>query len=139
MRGYLYIMMAAIAAGAWSVLMARAAKGITPIFGLIVSEVTAVLIALVAMAGLAQRGHRIRFDRASILYLVAAGVCVFLVDLMSLRAYRAGVPVSAGAPILTGVAVVVAASIGIMTGEPPLVTRVVGISLILVGILLVAR
>ena len=137
-RSLLYVLIAAGAAGLWSVLLSRASKLVHPLVGTGFVEVTALTIVLVLVM-------RQRVDLSSSLtplgagLLVLCGLCVFSIDYFSLRAYEMGVEVSVGAPMISAGAILVPTVAGIAFGEGVSVPKVLGIGLIGAGVLLLTR
>lgn len=137
-RSVLYVLIAAGAAGLWSVLLSRASKFVHPLVGTGLVEVTALTVVLVLVV-------RQRVDLSSALtplgagLLVLCGLCVFSVDYFSLRAYEMGMEVSVGAPMISAGAILVPTVAGIALGEGVSVPKVLGIGLIGAGILLLTR
>ena len=137
-RSLLYVLIAAGAAGLWSVLLSRASKLVHPLVGTGLVEVTALTIVLVLVM-------RQRVDLSSALtplgagLLVLCGLCVFSIDYFSLRAYEMGVEVSVGAPMISAGAILVPTVAGIALGEGVTVPKVLGIGLIGAGVLLLTR
>ena len=137
-RSVLYVLIAAGAAGLWSVLLSRASKLVHPLVGTGLVEVTALTVVLVLVL-------RQRVDLSSALtplgagLLVLCGLCVFSVDYFSLRAYEMGMEVSVGAPMISAGAILVPTVAGIALGEGVSIPKVVGIGLIGAGVLLLTR
>ena len=137
-RSMFYILIAATAAGLWSVVMSRASKLVHPIVGTGLIEGTAVVLVLVLLL-------RTRVDWSTALtplgaaLLVICGLCVFSVDFFSLRAYDLGLELSVGAPTVAAGAILIPAVVGILLGEGISFTKLLGISLIGAGVLLLAR
>ena len=137
-RSLLFILIAASAAGLWSVLMSRASKLVHPIVGVGLIEGSAVVLVLILLL-------RNRIDLASAVtplgavLLVVCGLCVFSVDFFSLRAYEMGMSVSVGAPVIAAGAILIPAIVGIALGEGVSIPKLLGIGLIGAGVLLLAR
>ena len=137
-RSMFYILIAATAAGLWSVVMSRASKLVHPIVGTGLIEGTAVVLVLVLLM-------RTRVDWSTALtplgaaLLVVCGLCVFSVDFFSLRAYDLGMELSVGAPTIAAGAILIPAVVGILLGEGISFAKLIGIGLIGAGVLLLAR
>lgn len=137
-RSLLYILIAAGAAGLWSVMLSRASRLVHPIVGTGLIEGTAVVLVLILIV-------RQRVDLGSALtpmgafWLVLCGLCVFSVDYFSLRAYEMGMEVSVGAPTIAAGAILVPTAVGVALGEGVSVPKVLGIGLIGAGVFLLAR
>lgn len=137
-RGLLYVLIAAGAAGLWSVTLSRASKLVHPIVGTGVVEGTALLLVMILIFR-----HRVDLGSAmtplGALLLVVCGLCVFSVDYFSLRAYAMGMEVSVGAPTIAGGAILVPTLVGVSLGEGVTLPKVLGIGLIGAGVFLLAR
>ncbi len=137
-RSLLFILIAASAAGMWSVLISRASKLVNPVVGTGLVEASAVVLVLILVV-------RNRIDLSSALtpmgagLLVLCGLCVFSVDYFSLRAYESGMSMSVGAPTIAAGAILIPAVVGIVLGEGVTIPKVMGIGLIGSGVLLLAR
>lgn len=137
-RSLLFILIAATAAGLWSVLMSRASRLVDPVVGAGLVEGSALVLVMVLVV-------RHRIDLSSALtpagagLLVLCGLCVFSVDYFSLRAYDMGMELSVGAPTLAAGAILIPAIVGLALGEGVTLLKLVGISLIGVGVLLLTR
>lgn len=137
-RSLLYVLIAAGAAGLWSVTLSRASKYVHPVVGTGVVEGTALILVLILIL-------RNRVDLGSSLtplgagLLVICGLCVFSIDYFSLRAYEMGMQVSVGAPMISAGAILVPTAVGVALGEGVTIPKVLGIGLIGAGVLLLAR
>ncbi len=137
-RSLLYILIAAVAAGLWSVTLSRASKLVHPLVGTGLVEGTALVLVVILV-------FRNRVDLASALtplgagLLVICGLCVFSVDYFSLLAYESGMQVSVGAPLISAGAILVPTVVGVALGEGITTPKVLGIGLIGAGIYLLAR
>lgn len=137
-RSMLYILLAATAAGVWSVTMSRASKLVHPIVGTGLIEGTAVVLVLIILMQ-----TRVDWSTAltplGVALLVFCGLCVFSVDFFSLRAYEMGMELSVGAPTVAAGAILIPTVVGIFLGEGISFAKLIGIGLIGSGVLLLAR
>ena len=137
-RSLLYVLIAAAAAGLWSVTLSRASKFVHPLVGTGLVEGTALILVLILV-------FRQRIDVSSAItplgagLLVVCGLCVFTVDYFSLRAYEMGMEVSVGAPTIAAGAILIPTLVGVSLGEGVTVPKVLGIGLIGAGVFLLAR
>ena len=137
-RSLLFILIAASAAGMWSVLISRASRLVNPVVGTGLVEGSALVLVLIIVV-------RSRIDLTSALtptgagLLVLCGLCVFSVDYFSLRAYETGMSMSVGAPTIAAGAILIPAVVGIFLGEGITLSKVLGIGLIGAGVLLLTR
>lgn len=137
-RSLLFILIAAAAAGLWSVLLSRASKMVHPVVGVGVIEGTAVILVLILVIR-----QRVDLSTAltptSIGLLVLCGLCVFSVDFFSLRAYEMGMELSVGAPTIAAGAILIPAVVGLLLGEGISISKLAGIGMIGTGVFLLAR
>ena len=137
-RSLLFILIAAGAAGMWSVLLSRASKLVHPIVGTGLVEGTAlVLVVILLIRNRVDLGNAV--TPLGALLLMLCGLCVFSVDYFSLRAYELGMEVSIGAPTIAAGAILVPTAVGIALGEGVSVPKILGIGLIGSGVFLLAR
>ncbi len=134
-RGVLFVLIAAVAGGAWSVLVARAARTMDPLLGPAIAEGTGALIALLFIAN-RLRETTLDYSARGVTLLLFAGVCVFSVDYFNLRAYATRLPVSVGAPIFMGGTIVIATTIGFLLGDEVSPKKILGILLVVSGAVL---
>ena len=137
-RSLIFILIAAMAAGLWSVLMSRASKLVHPIVGVGLIEGSAVVLVVILLVR-----HRVELGSAvtplGAALLVLCGLCVFSVDFFSLRAYEMGMTVSVGAPVIAAGAILIPAVVGIAFGEGISFAKLAGIGLRGAGVLILAR
>jgi len=136
-RGIMFVSIAALAGGTWSVLVSRASRDMSPVLGPLIAETTGVIIALVLLTT-RLRQTSLEYSTRGITLLMLAGVCVFSVDYFSLRAYGTHLPVSVGAPIFMGGVILVATVIGLLLGDAITAKKVAGITLIVAGAAILA-
>ena len=136
-RGVMFVSIAALAGGTWSVLVSRASREMSPVLGPIIAETTGVIIALVLLTT-RFRETTLEYSTRGITLLLLAGVCVFSVDYFSLRAYGTHLPVSVGAPIFMGGVILTASIIGFLLGDAITVKKLAGIALIVSGAAILA-
>ncbi len=131
-NGVMFIGIAALAGGCWSVLMNRAAQDTSPLLAPMIAEATAVFLALAILAS-RYRETTFEWSGHSLGMLLIAGVCVFSVDYFTVRAYGTGLAVSTGAPIFLGGAIMITTVIGFVLGESISGTKLAGIVLVAIG------
>lgn len=137
-RSMFYILIAAGAAGVWSVVMSRASKLVHPIVGVGMIEGSALVLVVILLVR-----HRVDLSTAvtpmGAALLVLCGMCVFSVDFFSLRAYEMGMELSVGAPMIAAGAILIPAVAGMFLGEGISSAKLVGVGLIGAGVLLLSR
>jgi len=131
-RGVLLIGVAALAGGVWSLLMNRAAQDTDPLLAPMIAESTGAFIALAILLS-RFRVATPQWSVRSIWLLLLAGVCVFSVDYFTARAYAMRLPISVGAPIFLGGAILVTTVIGLMLGEAFSMKKLGGVLLVATG------
>jgi len=136
-RGIMFVSIAALAGGTWSVLVSRASRDMSPVLGPLIAETTGVIIALVLLTT-RLRQTSLEYSTRGITLLLFAGVCVFSVDYFSLRAYGSRLPVSVGAPVFMGGVILVATVIGFVLGDAITLRKLVGITLVAAGAVILA-
>jgi drug/metabolite transporter (DMT)-like permease len=133
-----YILIAAGAAGVWSVVMSRASKLVHPIVGVGMIEGSALVLVVILLVR-----HRVDLSTAvtpmGAALLVLCGMCVFSVDFFSLRAYEMGMELSVGAPMIAAGAILIPAVAVMFLGEGISSAKLVGVGLIGAGVLLLSR
>jgi transporter family protein len=133
----MFVSIAALAGGTWSVLVSRASREMSPVLGPLIAETTGVIIALVLLTT-RFRETTLEYSTRGITLLLLAGVCVFSVDYFSLRAYGTHLPVSVGAPVFMGGVILVATVIGFLLGDAITAKKLAGITLIVAGAVILA-
>ena len=132
MNAIMFVMIAALAAGLYSVLQRIAAPGIDQALGALVIALVAAAISFAVL--MATRDHRSFEFAPSIIALVAlTGVAAFSVDYFSLQAYSRGLSLSVGSPIFIGMSIATASLAGFFIGESVTLTKLLGIGLVVVG------
>ncbi len=130
-----------IAAVALSFCYSRAAQQAPAAVVLVGIQVVALPLAVVVLAAQWQATMAVLADLFKptaaiwIGLVAAAAVCI---DLFSLRAYAAGIPISVMRPITTGVSLFGTTVIGLALGEPVTPMRMAGIAAIIIGIVLLS-
>jgi transporter family protein len=130
--GILFAVIAACLQGCLMVFQRLAAPFVDKVAGAILISLTGVLLGLSFLPWRGPAGAWFTNPRAIVL-LVAAGGCVLGIDYSVLRAYAAGLPVSIGGPVIIGGSILVTSVAGVVLGEPITLVRVLAISMIAVG------
>ncbi|MBI3622840.1 EamA family transporter [Candidatus Pacearchaeota archaeon] len=136
--GLIFAVIAAIAFGIWTVFHQQASKHINNLFGAILVSLTAVVIGLIFFLPNV-KNTTLYTDPKGIIFAVLAGVCALAIDFFVLKAYGQGLPISVGGPIIIGGSIALAVLIGFFMGESINFVKVLGISLIVVGGIVLSR
>jgi len=131
-KGVLLIGVAALAGGCWSALMNRAAQDTDPLLAPMIAESTGAFIALAILLS-RFRVTTPQWSARGVWLLLLAGVCVFSVDYFTARAYAARLPISVGAPIFLGGAILITTAIGLALGETFTLKKLGGALLVATG------
>lgn len=132
MPAILFAVLAAIVFGFWTVFHKLASTHINQVFGAIVVSLSAVVLGLLVLIPKLKTTQLVS-DSKGVYFLIAAGVCAFLIDYFALTAYSKGLPINIGGPIIIGGSIAVAAIIGFVLGDPVTLQKLLGLALLLVG------
>jgi bacterial/archaeal transporter family protein len=131
-----FAIIAALAAGTYSVLQRVAAPGFNQAFGALAISLTAALVSAIVLV--CTRGNRPLYSDASMLpWIGLIGIAAFSIDYFSLQAYSRGLSVSIGSPIFIGISIVTASLAGFALGEAVTLMKLLGIGLIVLGAVIV--
>jgi drug/metabolite transporter (DMT)-like permease len=127
-----FALIAALAAGSYSVLARATAGAVHQAFGALFIALTAAAIsALVLFFTFNTRA--LYYDAAILPWLALIGLAAFFVDYFTLLAYSRGLSVSVGNTLLVGVSIATASVVGLAIGEQITALKLVGIALVTVG------
>ena len=136
--GFVYILIAGVGSALWSLFVSRASTQVHPVVGTGLIELTGALLAFGVILiqridvprGITPRGAG---------FLVLAGLSIFVLDYFAIRAYEQGLEISVGAPALAGGSVLLATVIGLALGEQVSLTKILGVILVVIGVVLLSR
>jgi len=138
MSPYIIIILAAIAFGLWTVFHQIASTSINQVLGAVIVSATAVVIGLVTLLVQQVKFSELTVSTKGVTFLVLAGVMAFALDILALKAYAKGIPITVGAPILIGGSIVVASVIGVLMGESVSVVKITGLILVVGGAIILS-
>lgn len=130
--GVYFAIICAIVFGLWTVFHQRASTHINNLFGAIIVSLTAVLIGLIFLVPNI-KSTVFYTNPKGILFAILAGVCALALDYFALKAYSSGLAISIAGPIIISGSVAVAAIIGFFLGESVTLTKLLGLSLVIIG------
>jgi multidrug transporter EmrE-like cation transporter len=78
-------------------------------------------------------------DSKGFILLVLAGLCAFGIDFFVLKAYASGLPVTIGGPVIIGGSIAIATIVGFFLGDSVTAQKIIGISLVAIGAVVLAR
>jgi drug/metabolite transporter (DMT)-like permease len=132
-----FAIIAALAAGAYSVLQRVAAPAFNQAFGALAISLTAAFVSAIVL--LCTRDNRPFYSEAGMLpWIGLIGIAAFSIDYFSLQAYSRGLSVSIGSPIFIGVSIMTASLAGFALGEAVTLMKLLGIGLIVLGAVIVS-
>ena len=128
----LFVVIGALGTGLWNVFISSAARQIPPLLGAVICELTAVAAgALMLLPALGSGLPRVSLKAAVLCML--AGLSVLTADYFILKAYKQGLAVSVGGPILIGGGILVVTLMGVFLGEKMTLLKALSILMILTG------
>ena len=128
----LFVIIGALGTGLWNVFISSASRQMHPLMGALITELTAFTVgALIFLPTIANGFPRVSFKAVGLCML--AGLSVLLADFFILKAYKQGVQISIGGPIIIGGSIVVVALMGLFLGEKMTVVKAVSILMIVCG------
>ncbi|MFH1590194.1 MAG: EamA family transporter [archaeon] len=131
--GLIFAIGAAIVFGFWTVLHQQASPHIDKLFGAIIVSLTAVIVGLFFFIPKIKTTTLFTSPKG-IIFVILAGICALALDVLVLKAYGSGIPVSVGGPIIIGGSIAIAALIGMaFLGESITILKVFSLLLIIAG------
>jgi len=128
----LYVIIGALGTGLWNVFISSASRQMHPLLGALITELTAFTAgALLFLPVLSSGFPKVSF-RAVIMCMLA-GLSVLLADFFILKAYKQGVQISIGGPIIIGGSIVVVTLMGLFLGERMTLLKALSILMIVSG------
>ena len=128
----LFVIIGALGTGLWNVFISSASRQMHPLLGALITELTAFTAgALIFLPVLSSGFPKVSF-RAVIMCMLA-GLSVLLADFFILKAYKQGVQISVGGPIIIGGSIVVVTLMGLFLGERMTLLKALSILMIVSG------
>jgi transporter family protein len=128
----LFVIIGALGTGLWNVFISAASRQMHPLLGALITELTAFAVgALIFLPALGSGFPKV--PARAVLMCMLAGLSVLAADVFIIKAYKQGLPVSIGGPIVIGGGIVVVTLAGLLLGERMTVLKGVSILMILCG------
>ncbi len=128
----IYVAIGALGTGLWNVFISAASRQMHPLLGALITEITAFSAGLILFLPLLRQG-RPEFSVPAAFLCIGAGLSVLLADFFILKAYKEGLPVSIGGPIIIGGGILVVTFAGLILGDRMSWTKALSILMILCG------
>jgi transporter family protein len=127
-----YVIIGAMGTGLWNIFISSASRQVHPLLGALITELTAFTAgALILLPTLGSGFPKVSSKPVGLCML--AGLSVLLADFFILKAYKQGLPVSIGGPIIIGGSIVVVTLIGVLLGERMSALKAASILMIVCG------
>ena len=133
----LFVIIGALGTGLWNVFISAASRQMHPLLGALITELTAFAAGALIFLPVLSSGFP-KVPPRSVLLCMLAGLSVLAADVFILKAYKQGLPVSVGGPIVIGGGIVVVTLAGLLLGERMTLLKGVSILMILCGASLLA-
>jgi transporter family protein len=128
----LYVIIGALGTGLWNVFISSASRQMHPLMGALITELTAFTVgALIFLPTITHGLPKVSLKAVGMCML--AGLSVLLADFFILKAYKQGVQISIGGPIIIGGSIVVVTLMGLFLGEKMTLIKAVSILMIVCG------
>jgi transporter family protein len=128
----LYVIIGALGTGLWNVFISSASRQMHPLLGALITELTAFSVGVLLFLPVLTSGFpKVSLKAAGLCML--AGLSVLLADFFILKAYKQGVQISIGGPIIIGGSIVLVTLMGIFLGEKMTLMKAVSILMIVCG------
>jgi transporter family protein len=133
----LFVIIGALGTGLWNVFISAASRQMHPLLGALITELTAFAAGALIFLPVLSSGFP-KVPARSVLLCMLAGLSVLAADVFILKAYKQGLPVSVGGPIVIGGGIVVVTLAGLLLGERMTLLKGASILMILCGASLLA-
>jgi len=128
----LYVIIGAIGTGLWNVFISSASRQMHPLLGALITELTAFTAgALIFLPVVSSGFPKVSFKAVGMCML--AGLSVLIADFFILKAYKQGVQISIGGPIIIGGSIIVVTLMGVFLGEKITLLKALSILMIVSG------
>ena len=128
----LFVIVGALGTGLWNVFISSASRQVHPLLGALITELTAFAVGSLIFLPILSSGFPKVTARAVVMCMLA-GLSVLTADFFILKAYRQGLPISVGGPIVIGGGIVVVTLAGLVLGERLTLLKAASILMILCG------
>ena len=128
----LYVIIGALGTGLWNVFISSASRQMHPLLGALITELTAFTAgALIFLPVVSSGFPKVSFKAVGMCML--AGLSVLIADFFILKAYKQGVQISIGGPIIIGGSIIVVTLMGVFLGEKMTLLKALSILMIVSG------
>jgi bacterial/archaeal transporter family protein len=127
-----YIIIGALGTGLWNVFISSASRQMHPLLGALITELTAFTVGTLIFLPMLSAGFP-KVSLKAVGLCMLAGLSVLLADFFILKAYKQGVQISIGGPIIIGGSIVVVTLMGLFLGEKMTWLKAISILMIVSG------
>jgi transporter family protein len=128
----LYVIIGALGTGLWNVFISSASRQMHPLLGALITELTAFVAGALIFLPVISTGFP-KVSVKAVVMCMLAGLSVLLADFFILKAYKQGVAISIGGPIIIGGSIVVVTLAGLFLGEKMTLLKAGSILMIVCG------
>jgi transporter family protein len=128
----LFVIIGALGTGLWNVFISSASRQMHPLLGAVICELTAVVAGTLMLLPLISSGFP-QVSLKAVALCMLAGLSVLLADYFILKAYKQGLQISIGGPIIIGGGILVVTLMGIFLGERMTLLKAFSILMIITG------
>lgn len=135
-----FAILAATSFGFYNFFTKLTADKLSPTIALLLITGASFVVALLATVGFKISGQTLYFSKNAILFPILAGVFTAIAEIFYLFMFTKNAPLSIGNPLVVGGTIIVAVILGLIILKEPLnVTKIAGIVITLMGLLLLTR
>ncbi|MBI2592650.1 MAG: EamA family transporter [Candidatus Colwellbacteria bacterium] len=138
-KSLIFIIIAAVSSGIYQVLNKLIPQTVNSALGATLLSFSAFLVGSVVLIQQIPNKTQLVSGMSGIIFAILAGVSVFLINYFAQSAYKIGLPISVGAPVIIGVSLVIATVFGFFIGEKLSIIKIIGALLIISGTVVITR
>jgi transporter family protein len=128
----LYVIIGALGTGLWNVFISSASRQMHPLLGALITELTAFAAGALIFLPVVSSGFP-KVSLKAVVMCMLAGLSVLLADFFILKAYKQGIHISIGGPIIIGGSILVVTLAGLFLGEKMTLLKAGSILMIVCG------
>jgi len=128
----LYVIIGALGTGLWNVFISSASRQMHPLLGALITELTAFAAGALIFLPVVGSGFP-KVSLKAVVMCMLAGLSVLLADFFILKAYKQGIHISIGGPIIIGGSILVVTLAGLFLGEKMTLLKAGSILMIVCG------
>jgi transporter family protein len=128
----LYVIIGALGTGLWNVFISSASRQMHPLLGALITELTAFAVGALIFLPVVSSGFP-KVSLKAVVMCMLAGLSVLLADFFILKAYKQGIHISIGGPIIIGGSILVVTLAGLFLGEKMTLLKAGSILMIVCG------